>query len=129
MHALGQPLNVCQVPPPVTALEVPPLSGATKVPEPVSLIFRPDGADPLIADANASPPALRVGGVVLGFKWTMSQRTWSACPRTRREPIVSPDTTAKVTTVAPKSHLAWVFIFFLLSLIGLLSFQACSTHG
>src|SRR6266496_2074614 len=127
MHALGQPLNVSQVPPPVTPLDVPPLAGATKVPEPVNLIFRPEGADPDIAEANATPPGLNV--VVGKFMLIMAHPTWSACPCTRREPIASPDATANVTNAAPKSHLNWVFILFLLSLIGLLGFQACLLHS
>src|SRR5260370_30976422 len=50
--------NVSQVPPPVTALDVPPLAGATTVPVPVSLIVRL-----ALADANAIPPALTVLGI------------------------------------------------------------------
>src|SRR5215471_14713035 len=73
-HALGQPLNVSQVPPPVTALDSPPLAGATKVPEPVSLIFSPLGAGPLRADAKATPPGVKIGGTVK-LEFMMSQRT------------------------------------------------------
>ncbi len=69
------PLNVSQVPPPVTPPDVPPLAGPTKVPEPVSLIDRLLG---FLAEANATPPALDVEGVVVGLKCWISQRTWSA---------------------------------------------------
>src|SRR5712692_8684878 len=72
------PVNISQVPPPVTAPDIPPLAGATKVPAPVSLIFKPEGADPEIADANATPPGLTV--VVGKLTLTMSQRAWSAPP-------------------------------------------------
>src|SRR6266704_7124029 len=66
-------LNVSQVPPPVTAPDVPPLAGATKVPEPVSLIFRVFG---LRALANATPCGLMV---VTGMSTLMmSHRTWAA---------------------------------------------------
>jgi hypothetical protein len=43
------PLEVVQVPPPVTALDPPPLAGATNVPDPVSVIVSP----PLGAVADA----------------------------------------------------------------------------
>src|SRR5713101_3567961 len=67
-------VKVSQVPPPVAALDVPPLAGATKVPLPVNLIVRL-----ALADANAIPPSLTVGGVVKA-RLMMSQRTWSAEP-------------------------------------------------
>src|SRR5713101_2485367 len=50
-------VKVSQVPPPVAALDVPPLAGATKVPLPVNLIVWVASAD-----ANAIPSALTVGG-------------------------------------------------------------------
>src|SRR5713226_704641 len=66
------PVKVSQVPPPVAALDVPPLAGATKVPVPVKLIVWLASAD-----ANATPPALTVGGVVKA-RLMMSHRTCSA---------------------------------------------------
>jgi hypothetical protein len=85
------PLNVSQVPPPVTALDGPPLAGATKVPEPVNLMFRVVG---FRADANASPPGL---SVVMGMSTLiMSQRTWAALPDALwladNPMVLSPDT-------------------------------------
>src|SRR5712692_9220560 len=108
-------VKVSQVPPPVTALEVPPLAGATKVPVPVSLIVRL-----ALADANAIPPALTVlgAGGMPKATLTMSQRTWSAEPCTTGRPTVMHNNTAKETMVIPKIHLAGIFMFVLLSLVG-----------
>jgi len=116
------PSNVSQVPPPVTAPDGPPLAGATRVPEPVSLIFRVLGFRAL---ANATPPALTVGGVVKKLRLTMSQRTcaaltdalWSAenavAPRaaigslsvltheSARPPSTTPNTPAADVLIAP----------------------------
>src|SRR6266852_4755156 len=109
------PLNVSQVPPPVTPLDVPPLAGPMKVPEPVSLIVRVLG---LRAAANATPPALAVAGVVAGLKLMMSQRTWSAEPPCiAGRPTVMHNNTAKDRTVIAEIHLAGIFMFVLLSLV------------
>src|SRR3989441_4947490 len=65
-------LKVCQVPPPVAALDVPsPPAGATKVPDPVNTIF-----DPSSAKAAATPPGRKFPPWTL----TMSHRTWAAWP-------------------------------------------------
>jgi hypothetical protein len=69
--------KVAHVPPPVTAEEVPPLAGATKVPEPVNLIVKVLG---FLAAANATPPGLIVFGVVVMSRLMMSHRTCSAPP-------------------------------------------------
>jgi hypothetical protein len=98
----------------VTAPDVPPLAGATKVPEPVNSIFRPEGADPLIAEANATPPGLTVGGVVVGSKWIMSQRTAWAWPYTGRAPAVIDSSTAD-TSAAIRIDLFFSFYKSLLA--------------
>src|SRR5215831_12604820 len=90
-----------QVPPPVTALDVPPLAGPTNVPEPVSLIDRVLG---FLAEANATPPAVSVAGVVAVFMWMMSQRTWSAAPCTTGSPKVIDNNTVKDTTPLTRIH-------------------------
>src|SRR6266568_8688392 len=107
-------VKVSQVPPPVTALDVPPLAGATKVPVPVSLIVRL-----ALADANAIPPALTVlgAGGMPKATLTMSQRTWSAEPCTTGRPTVMHNNTAKDRTVIAEIHLAGIFMFVLLSLV------------
>src|SRR6266849_10481723 len=112
MHALGQPLNVSQVPPPVTALDVPPLAGATKVPEPVNLIFRVLG---LLVLANATPPGLSVFGVVVGLKLMMSQRTKLACPWTAGRPAIMNNNTANDTTALTRIHFDNIFMSVLLA--------------
>src|SRR5712691_5131853 len=107
-------VKVSQVPPPVTALDVPPLAGETKVPVPVSLMVRL-----ALADANAIPPALTVlgAGGMPKRTLTMSQRTWSAEPCTTGRPTVMHNNTAKDRTVIAEIHLAGIFIFVLLSLV------------
>jgi len=105
-------LNVSLVSPPVTPPDVPPLSGPTKVPEPVSLIDRVLG---LLAEAKATPPALNVAGVVVGFMWMISQRTWSAAePCTTGRPNIMHNNTAKDTTAVPAIHFLAIFMFVLL---------------
>src|SRR5712691_1505965 len=86
-------LKVCQVPPPVAALEVPsPPAGATKVPDPVNTIF-----DPSSAKAAATPP----GREFPPWTLSMSHRTWAAGP-------TATETLARVensTTASPENHL------------------------
>src|SRR5207249_9303943 len=106
------PLNVSQVPPPVTAPDVPPLAGATNVPEPVSFIDRLLG---FLAEANATPPALIVGGVVVASKWMISQRTWSAAPCTAGRPTVMHNNPPKDMTALAKIHFDTIFMFVLLA--------------
>jgi hypothetical protein len=107
-------LNVSQVPPPVTALDVPPLAGPTKVPEPVSLIDRVLG---FLAEANATPPALIVGGLVVASKWMTSQRTWSAAPSATEGRKINARKTAaaKDTAVLAKRDFPLILILLLLS--------------
>src|SRR5713226_1554296 len=107
-------VKVSQVPPPVAALEVPPLAGATKVPLPVNLIMRV-----ALADANAIPPALTVlrAGGMPNAMLMMSQRTWSAEPCTTGRPTVMHNNSAKDRTVIAEIHLAGIFMFVLLSLV------------
>jgi hypothetical protein len=95
----------------VTALDVPPLAGPTKVPEPVSLIDRVLG---FLAEANATPPALSVGGVVAAFMWMISQRTWSAAPCTTGSPKVIDNNTVKDTTALTRIHFDTILMFVLL---------------
>src|SRR6266446_304966 len=86
-------LKVCQVPPPVAALDVPsPPAGATKVPDPVNTIF-----DPSSAKAAATPPGREFP------PWTlwMSHRTWAAWPN-------ATETLARIEnngTAIPENHL------------------------
>src|SRR5207244_9399213 len=105
-------LNVSQVPPPVAALEVPPLAGPIKVPEPVSLIDRLLG---FLAEANAIPPALIVGGAVAALRWIISQRTWSAAPCTAGRPTVMHNNPTKDMTALAKIHFDTIFMFVLLA--------------
>ena len=106
------PLNVSHVPPPVTALDVPPLAGPTKVPEPVSLIDRVLG---FLAEANATPPGVSVAGVVAGFMWMISQRTWSAAPCTTGRRNAIDNNTAKDTRAIGEINLAVILTFILLA--------------
>src|SRR5713226_5713492 len=105
-------VKVSHMPPPVTALDVPPLAGATKAPLPVSLIVRV-----VLADANAIPPSVTVGGVVKA-RLMMSQRTWSAEPACIAGRLtVMDNNSAKDRTVIAEIHLAGIFMFVLLSLV------------
>jgi hypothetical protein len=113
--------NVSQVPPPVTALDVPRLAGETNVPEPVSVILRFEGA---IADAI--PPALKVKGVVVKLKLMMSQRTCSASRGPALEPIGIAHATANIRTQIARNHRLWIFMFSLLSLVVLFGEDALS---
>src|SRR2546422_8604558 len=95
-------LKVSEVPPPVTALEVPPPpAGATKVPEPVSVIFEQS-----LALAEAMPG----GGAPASL--TMSQRTWAAWPMATELVAVIHNS----VTPIPKNHRFLIFMFLLLSL-------------
>src|SRR5712692_5563635 len=91
-------LKVCQVPPPVAALEVPsPPAGATKVPDHVNTTF-----DPSSAKAAATPP----GRKFPPWKLTMSHRTWAACPN-------ATETLARFensTKAIPETHLLSMFM-------------------
>src|SRR5215472_3286525 len=80
------PSKVSHLPPPVTALDVPPLAGETNVPEEsVNVIWLFASAE-----ANAIPPGLRVGPGVVKSTWMRSQRTWSEpAARTLDVPIDS----------------------------------------
>jgi hypothetical protein len=106
------PLNVSQVPPPVTALDVPPLVGPTKVPEPVSLIDRLLG---FLAEANATPPAATVGRGVVALKWMISQRTCSAEACITGRPTIMHSNPAKDTTALTRIHFDTIFMFVLLA--------------
>src|SRR5438093_6537685 len=87
---------VAQVPPPVTALDVPPPpAGATKVPEPVSVI-----CEPSLASAAAIPPALTGIDGVVKSTLTMSQRTWAAWPKATGTVVRIDNNTAAI----PRSH-------------------------
>src|SRR5215471_13432893 len=67
------PSKVSHIPPPVTARDVPsPPAGATKVPEPVSVIVELS-----FARADANPPASKTDGEKL-VKWTISHRMCAA---------------------------------------------------
>src|SRR6266536_456917 len=94
-------LVVVQVPPPVTAGEPPPLAGATKCPDPVSVIVSPSGAV-----ADAWPPGLMgVGGIPVVLM--MSQRTRSACaPADEARVVRNISAAASVKAVpSPPNHL------------------------
>jgi hypothetical protein len=106
------PLNVSQVPPPVTLLDVPPLAGPTKVPQPVSLIDRLLG---FLAEANATPPAVTVGGVVAALRWMISQRTWSADACITGRPMIMHNPKAKDTTALTRIHFDTILMFVLLA--------------
>src|SRR5438876_7262985 len=102
------PLNVSQVPPPVTSSG----SSGLKVPEPVSLIDKLLG---FLAEAKATPPGLSVLGVVAGFMWMISQRTWSAAARATGSQTGIANNPAKVTMAVTKIHFVAIFMFLLLA--------------
>src|SRR5260370_1317509 len=98
--------HVPQVPPPVTALLGPPPGppGATKVPEPVSVI-----CEPSLAFADAIPPALVVSGEAGGKFWLMmSQRTCWAWPIATELVAVIHNS----VTPIPKSHRFLILMTF-----------------
>src|SRR6266542_1017936 len=111
--------NVCHVPPPVAAPDVPPPPpGATKVPEPVSVI-----CEPSFAFADAMPPGLAVNGATK-LTLMMSQRTCWAWPMATE--LV--DAIHNSVTPIPKSHRFSILIATSPFINWLLTFQSRFTH-
>src|SRR5919109_2624050 len=95
LYAPLPPEVVVQVPPPSAADEPPPLAGATKCPDPVSVITSPPGAV-----AESWPPGLSgPGGIPVVLM--MSQRTCSAPPDDAAEANVVRSISAAATVTTP----------------------------
>jgi hypothetical protein len=76
-----QEADTCQVPPPVTEVDGPPLSGARNVPEPVNVMKeQPALREQSVANAVALPCGFRLQGYVppvpVQGTVAISQRTW-----------------------------------------------------
>jgi hypothetical protein len=99
-------VKVSQVPPPVTALDVPlPPDGATKVPAPIRTIL-----DPSLVRADAIPPGSAVKSAG-GLRLMMSQRTWAAWPNAAethdsdsQQPSDHGGDAGRVPSLAPNPH-------------------------
>ena len=68
-----------------------------------------------LAEAKATPPGLSVLGVVAGFMWMISQRTWSAAARATGSQTGIANNPAKVTMAVTKIHFVAIFMFLLLA--------------